>query len=190
MSIGFEKERWGIGGGEDKEDYIFEVKDMNLEDVKVEIIEDEKENVLKNMVSLYLHDLSEYADDLRINSEGKFEYGGLHYYFTEKDLIPFFICWKNEIAGFVLLNSGKYVPEDAEFSIHEIFVLKSFRGMGVAFSAVSKIIKMYKGKYRVEQLKENTSAVKFWKSFYKKMNIDYVEKEEILDGYEVYVQLF
>ncbi len=190
MSIGFEKERRGIGGGEDKEDYIFEVKDMNLEDVKVEIIEDEKENVLKNMVSLYLHDLSEYADDLRINSEGKFEYGGLHYYFTEKDLIPFFIYWKNEIAGFVLLNSGKYVPEDAEFSIHEIFVLKSFRGMGVAFSAVSKIIKMYKGKYRVEQLKENTSAVKFWKSFYKKMNIDYVEKEEILDGYEVYVQLF
>ena len=60
----------------------------------------------------------------------------------------------------------------------------------MAFSAVSKIIKMYKGKYRVEQLKENTSAVKFWKSFYKKMNIDYVEKEEILDGYEVYVQLF
>lgn len=82
------------------------------------------------------------------------------------------------------------MPEDAEFSIHEIFVLKSFRGMGVAFSAVSKIIKMYRGKYRVEQLKENTSAIKFWKRFYEKMNIDYVEKEEVLDGYEVYVQLF
>lgn len=46
---------------------------MSLKDVKVEIIEGEKENVLKNIVSLYLHDLSEYADDLKINSEGKFE---------------------------------------------------------------------------------------------------------------------
>ncbi|WP_408638941.1 GNAT family N-acetyltransferase [Roseburia porci] len=50
--------------------------------------------------------------------------------------------------------------------MHEIFVLKSFRGKGVAFSAVSKIMEMYKGKYRVEQLKENTSAIKFWKRFY------------------------
>lgn len=163
---------------------------MGFGDVKVEIIESEKENVLKNIVSLYLHDLSEYADDLKINSEGKFEYSGLHYYFTEKELTPFFIYWKSEIVGFVLLNSGKYVPGDAEFSIHEIFVLKSFRGMGVAFSAVSKIAEMYQGKYRVEQLKDNLPAIRFWKSFYKKMNIDYVEKEEVLDGYEVYVQLF
>ena len=163
---------------------------MCLQDIKVEIIDAEKESVLENMVSVYLHDLSEYADDLKINTEGKFEYEGLHYYFTEKELMPFFIYWKNEIAGFLLLNSGKYVPEDVEFSIHEIFVLKSFRGRGVALGAVSKIIEMYKGKYRVEQLKMNKTAINFWKNFYKRLNIDYVEKEEILDGFEVYTQLF
>ena len=139
---------------------------MCLQDIKVEIIDAEKESVLENMVSVYLHDLSEYADDLKINTEGKFEYEGLHYYFTEKELMPFFIYWKNEIAGFLLLNSGKYVPEDAEFSIHEIFVLKSFRGRGVALGAVSKIIEMYKGKYRVEQLKMNKTAINFWKNFW------------------------
>ena len=49
---------------------------------------------------------------------------------------------------------------------------------------------MYKGKYRVEQLKMNKTAINFWKNFYKRLNIDYVEKEEILDGFEVYTQLF
>lgn len=163
---------------------------MCSQDIKVEVVGVEQENVLNNIVGLYLHDLSEYADDLKINSEGKFEYEGLHYYFTEKELTPFFIYWKNEIVGFLLLNSGKYVPEDAEFSIHEIFVLKSFRGKGIAFHAVSKILEMYKGKYRVEQLKKNETAIKFWKNFYKKLGLDYVEKKELLDGFEVYTQLF
>lgn len=163
---------------------------MCLEDIKVVEISEEKENVLKNLVSLYLHDLSEFADDLVIDEEGKFEYDGLHYYFTEKELKPFFIYCKDEIAGFILLNSDKYVPGDAEYSIHEIFILKAFRGKGVASVALKKVFEMYKGKYKVEQLKENKLAIDFWKGFYKKQNIDYQEEVEIMDGFEVYTQLF
>ena len=34
---------------------------------------------------------------------------------------------------------------------------------------------MYKGEYKVEQLRDNELAINFWKGFYKKQNIDYRE---------------
>lgn len=138
------------------------------ENIKVVKIGEEKINILMNLLSLYLHDLSEFADDLKINEEGKYEYEGIKYYFIKEELNPFFIYYNDEIAGFVLLNGGKYVPGDAEYSIHEIFILKSFRGKGVATIAIKKIFEMYKGKYKVEQLQDNKLAVKFWNGFYKK----------------------
>ena len=160
------------------------------EDIKVVKIGAEKEGILKNLVSLYLHDLSEFSDDLKVNQEGKFEYEGLNYYFTEKELNPFLIYCNDEISGFVLLNSGKYVPGDAQYSIHEIFILKSFRRKGVAASAIKKIFEIYKGKYKVEQLQDNKLAINFWRGFYKKENIIYKEETEVIDGFNVYTQFF
>lgn len=163
---------------------------MCSEDIMVREVKEDEEKILSNLVSLYLHDLSEFADDLKIDQEGKFVYEGLHYYFTEKELHPYFIYSRNEIAGFLLLNSGKYVPEDTEYSIHEIFILKSFRGKGIASIAIKKLFEMYRGQYRVEQLKDNKLAINFWKRFYQKQNIDYQEEIEMMDGFEVYTQLF
>ncbi|GEM_PF-6552075 len=108
----------------------------------------------------------------------------------EKVSNPFLIYCNDEIAGFVLLNSGKYVPKDAEYSIHEIFILKSFRGKGVATIAVKKLFEMYTGKYKIAQLEDNKLAISFWKGFYKKQNIAYEEKVEVIDGFNGYIQLF
>ena len=60
------------------------------ENIKVVKIDEEKINVLMNLLSLYLHDLSEFADDLKINEEGKYEYEGIKYYFIKEELNPFF----------------------------------------------------------------------------------------------------
>lgn len=124
------------------------------ENIKVVKIGEEKINILMNLLSLYLHDLSEFSDDLKISEE------------------------------------GKYVPGDAEYSIHEIFILKSFRGKGVATIAIKKIFEMYKGKYKVEQLQDNKLAVKFWNGFYKKQNIVCKEEIEVIDGFNCCTQVF
>lgn len=149
-------------------------------------ISEEKENILKNLVSLYLHDLSEFADDLKINEGGRFEYDGIEYYFNRQGLKPFLIYCNNEIAGFILLNTGSFVPEEAQYSIHELFILKSFRKKGIATMAIKKIFQIYKGKYKVEQLQDNKLAIIFWNRFYKKQNIDYEEKVEVIDNLNCY----
>ncbi|MEG2936311.1 MAG: GNAT family N-acetyltransferase, partial [Clostridium sp.] len=115
---------------------------------------------------------------------------GIEYYFSKEELNPFLIYCNGKIAGFVLLNSGKYVPKDIEYSIHEIFILKSFRGKGVATNAIKKLFDMYKGKYKVKQLQDNKLAVNFWSKFYKNEDIDYEEEVEVIDGFNGCSQVF
>ena len=68
----------------------------------------------------------------------------------------------NEVAGFILFNTWKYAGGQANFSVHELFVAKSFRSRGIATRAVNKLLEMYKGTYRVEQLEKNKLATKGW----------------------------
>lgn len=160
------------------------------EDIKLLKVDKEKENILKSLMSLYLHDLSEFADDLEVNEKGIYEYEGIELYFSKVELNPFLIYCNDKIAGFLLLNSGKYVLKDIDYSIHEIFILKSYRGKGVATSAIKKIFYGYKGKYKVEQLQDNKLALDFWKRFYKKQNIIYEEEIEVIDGFNGCTQVF
>ena len=53
-----------------------------------------------------------------------------------------------------------------------------------------KIFEMYKGKYKVQQLENNKRAVGFWKSFYEKNEIEFIETIEDADGVCCYTQVF
>lgn len=163
---------------------------MNSDEVKLVPIPIEKINILENLMALYLHDLSEFAEDLKINDCGKFVYDGLEYYFKTEELRPFFIYFKNEIAGFILLNSGRYVPMVIDYSVHEFFILKSFRKKGIGSMAINKIFEIYKGKYKIVQLAKNRLAIEFWTNLYKANEIKYSEMEEISDGLECAMQIF
>jgi len=41
-------------------------------EIKLLPIDAKSQSIFKNLMTLYLHDLSEFADDLKINSEGLF----------------------------------------------------------------------------------------------------------------------
>jgi predicted acetyltransferase len=163
---------------------------MISDEVKLAPIAIEEKHILENLLTLFLHDLSEFADDIKVNEDGKFEYNGLELYFKYEDLKPFFICFKNEIAGFVFLNTGKFVPKDSDISIHELFILKAFRRKGVGAIAVKKILDLNKGKYKIGQLINNKQAINFWTNFYRKQGIEYQETKEMFGGLDVVYQAF
>lgn len=162
----------------------------NTDDVKLVKIEYSDKYILENLMALYLHDLSEFAEDLKINGEGKFLYDGLEYYFKSEDLKPFFIYYRDEIAGFVLLNSGRYVSMAVNYSIHEFFILKGFRNKGIGSIAVNKIFEAYRGKYKISELKDNKPAIGFWRNLFKQNGIEYNEMLEKSDGLECIIQIF
>lgn len=163
---------------------------MNINETNLERITIESKARLENLMSIYLHDLSEFATDLKINEDGKFEYDGLELYFKSEDLTPYFITFQSEVAGFVLFNKGKYVPKDIDYVVHELFLLKDFRNKGVANAAVKILLDTYKGKYRIVQISTNKTAVKFWTKFYEKQGIKYIESKSKHDNLQCNVQIF
>lgn len=163
---------------------------MNLNETKLERITLSSKAKLENLMSMYLHDLSEFADDLKINEDGRFEYDGLELYFKSEDLAPYFIIYQGEVAGFVLFNKGRYVPKDIDYVIHELFILKGFRKKGVGSAAIRILLDECKGKYRVVQISNNKTAVNFWIKFYENQGIKYIESKERLDDLDGNVQIF
>jgi predicted acetyltransferase len=168
---------------------VGEVK-MNLNEITLEKVTLKSKTKLENLMNLYLHDLSEFASDLKINEDGKFQYEGLELYFTSEDLKPFFITYQDKVVGFILLNTGKYVPRDIDYTVHEFFILRSFRKKGIGTVAINKLFDLYKGKYNVGQLGNNKTAISFWKNFYKIQGIKYTETKEAVDNFECCTQMF
>ncbi|GAA0778803.1 GNAT family N-acetyltransferase [Clostridium subterminale] len=163
---------------------------MNLNEVKLEPVDIESRAKLENLVSIYLHDLSEFADDLKINEDGKFEYDGLEMYFKSEDLTSYFITYQGEVAGFILFNTGKYAPRDIDYVVHELFLLKGFRKKGIGNAAIRILLDTYKGKYRIEQISSNKPAVNFWTKFYENQGIKYIELKERHYDLECSIQIF
>lgn len=149
-----------------------------------------EKDILRNLMTLYLHELSEFADDLEPNAQGIFEYAGLDLYWKNESLIPFFVKVNGNLAGFILLNRHPYAPKDVDYNINEIFIIKRYRRTGVAAEAVTKIFKSFPGKYNVGQLASNTRAVRFWRKVFTANNIVYEEIEKVIDGFDCLVQRF
>ena len=163
---------------------------MKNTSINIEVINENQINVLKNLVSLYLHDLSAFADDLAINDSGVFEYEGIELYFNREDLTPFFIKNDNNVVGFMLLNMGRYVEDNIDFCVHEFFILKSDRKKGFGKAAVKQLFNSYKGRYKIGQLASNTPALKFWHRIYEALAIEYSEIQEKVDGLPCVAQIF
>ena len=140
---------------------------------------DQKETFL-NLYNLYLYDLSEYSsEDPKEN--GKFDPTNTYLYLEREELHPFFMMYQEKIIGFILVCSPPFVDEGINFTIQELFILKKYRGNGIASLAVEKVLKSFIGTISIGQLEKNKPAVRFWKKYYEEHNIEYIEKQKDMD---------
>jgi len=149
----------------------------------------EKEK-LKNLYSLYLHDLSQYDKKVTISENGLYELTGLDVIFKNDDLKPYFIFADNKLVGFLLLTGAAFAPEDSQWGIEDIFIVRNKRRKQVATHAIKLIMEQHKGKYCIFQFQKNNSARKFWHNFYIQNNIEYKEMERMEGGHICAVQNF
>lgn len=137
---------------------------------------------LRNLVPLYLHDLSAFTPELIPNDQGLFEYEGLHLYEEDDRLKAFLIVHDSTIAGFLMLNEPPYTFKEVDYCVNELFVLNSYRQRGLARTAIQEVFNQFPGKYVIFQLADNARAISFWRKIYEENNISYTEKEELYDG--------
>lgn len=157
--------------------------------VKVDI---NQKTILKNFMTLFLHDLSEFNEELDINPEnGLFEFDVLEWFFDKEGLAPYFIVHEHQTIGFILLQSAPFVNlERYDFLVNSFFILKKYRRKGLGKQAAQQVFEQFPGRYAIGQLSGNQPAIAFWRSVYRFMKIEFEEKEVLEEGTKTLYQYF
>ncbi|MDR0139480.1 GNAT family N-acetyltransferase [Metabacillus idriensis] len=154
-----------------------------------EVLETEK-SILRNLYSLYLHDLSKFTSMIDNGADGLFEYEGLEKFWEVDGLSPYFIKLDDSIIGFILLLERPFLKKENDIGVNDIFILNKYKGKGMGRQAIEKVFQEKKGKYFVIELIENRPAVSFWKKLYNELNIQYEERQDIIDDELCLIQTF
>ncbi len=150
----------------------------------------EEKHILRNLYSLYLHDLSEYTEDLDISADGSFEFDAFEMIWEREGLTPYFINTDESIAGFLLLLERPFLKNDYDLCINDIFILKKFRRKGIALSLIKELFGQKKGRCFLVELVRNTPAVTFWRKTLRELEIEFEEDRKDIDGEECFFQAF
>jgi predicted acetyltransferase len=120
--------------------------------------------VLRNLLELYVHDLSEIFPQARVGPDGRFGYEHLPRYFAEPDRrFPFLIRAGGELAGFALAMRGSPATDDpGDLDVAEFFVLRGHRRAGVGRAAAPLLWDRIAGRWIVRCSFANRAGLPFW----------------------------
>ena len=146
--------------------------------MRVEVVESvpASAHVIRNLYPLYLHDLSEFSGDVP-NEHGVYEpersvrtlaqQGDLAYQrvWWEKPgvLFPFLVLVEGAPGGFALVGTPPYASPDAEFRMQEFFVVRAYRGRGIAGRAATDLFERLRGRWELAVLPRNLGSQAFWR---------------------------
>ena len=147
-------------------------------------------NILRNLYSLYLHDLSRFTATIDIGIDGFFHFDDFDTFWTVEGISPYFIKHKEIIIGFLLLVERPFLKKEKDFGINDLFILNKYKGKGFGRQAVSELFQQRHGNYFVLELVENKPAVSFWKKLFDEGKIEIEERAELIDGEPCLIHTF
>ena len=123
---------------------------------------DEKE-ILRNLLELYMYELSPYLENVELNKYGLFGYRYLDHYWTEEGRFPFFIYASDKLAGFAMIRKFD-VQSENEFKwlMAEFFVIRKFQKQGIGRIAAMQAFNRFPGTWIVAQIENNIPSRLFW----------------------------
>ena len=123
------------------------------------------EALLENLLTLYIHDMSEIVP-LVPDDDGRFRYRRLPPYFSEPAThFPFLIRSGGRNAGFALVTRGSPVSDDpAVLDVAEFFVLRGDRRSGVGRHAAPLLWRRIPGEWTVRVFEANRAGLPFWEA--------------------------
>jgi predicted acetyltransferase len=120
--------------------------------------------VLRNLLELYVHDLSEIFP-IELGPEGRFGYDQLPLYWAEPAVRhAFLIKDGNNVAGFALATRGSPASDNPEdLDVAEFFVLRGHRRSGVGRQAAMALWDGVPGHWVVRVSEANRAGLPFWR---------------------------
>jgi predicted acetyltransferase len=118
-------------------------------------------SVLRNLLNLYLYDLSEF-NGMDANEHGLYEYPRLDQYWYDDTCHPLYIRVDGRLAGFVLVHHYDLLNERRHV-VSEFFVMRKYRRRGVGTKAARLVFEAFPGPWEVSELPENEPSQAFWR---------------------------
>ena len=144
--------------------------------LKLRLSSNQDAQTIKNLWSLYQHDVSEFdgavpnrhgifSDDENITTLEKHLDSLNPWWSDSASLFPYLIMVNDLPAGFNLIAAkAKLLKEiQADFVVHEFFVLHAYRGSSVAQQAAIEGFDKHKGEWEVVTYPTHLRAIKFWR---------------------------
>ena len=129
-------------------------------DLRIELVAASEKVLLRNLMQVYRHDLSEFTGE-GPNQDGTFRVGGyFDAYWIEESRHPFKILLEEHLAGFALVRQW----EDGTNSMAEFFILRNHRRGNSGRRAATWLFDHFPGNWHVGQDERNEPAQKFWRS--------------------------
>jgi len=122
---------------------------------------DEDLPTVQNLARLYVYDMSEFMG-WPCPEGGSF--GGCDEFLADwRDgrNSPYVIRVDGELAGFAGVKRDEGVS--SECLVQEFFILRKFRRKGVGRSVATRLFDKSPGKWKVQQLVQNSPAIAFWR---------------------------
>ncbi len=122
--------------------------------VEIRLASSEQRYIIQNMWPAYIHDLSQYRNQLP-NKHGLFDDDEISTYTAEnfmtgwwthpKQAFAFILYVEERAAGFALVASPPLVDGKADKVIAEFFLLHPYRGKGIGKLLATRVFDMFKG---------------------------------------------
>lgn len=140
--------------------------------------------IIKNLARFYAYDISEfYGDEPGWEMEDDGLYGvGIDFdqYFNTLDCFPFIIRYKNEIAGFAIIDK-KGSSNSIDFNMAQFFILRTYKGKHIGKYSAHYCFNKFPGTWEIMVMPGNESAYQFWKSIIRDYtNNNFIEYTKIL----------
>ena len=133
------------------------------EAVTLERATSETDSLLRNLLELYVHDMSEVFP-VELGRDGRFGYERLPLYWSEPARRhAFLIKCGSRVAGFALATLGSPASDNpAAFDVAEFFVLRAHRRAGVGRQAAFALWDGMPGHWVVRVSAANRAGIAFW----------------------------
>lgn len=155
-----------------------ELEPMMEHKLDVELCPATDKHIICNMYPFYLYDMSEIWDRTP-NQYGVFEEDECCATLAQQSevfkiwwqhpgvLFPFLLRVDGIPAGFALVSTPPYIPhgEQAQYFLHEFFLMRPFRGKGLAQRAATHVFEQFKGSWALHTnaTGRNMHTRRFWR---------------------------
>lgn len=147
---------------------------IDLAEIKLYPASLKEYSIIQNMGRFYVYDMSEYMgkeDGWEMPENGLYECIDFKKYWEVENAFPFLIRYKNQIAGFVIVNK-EGSDSEIDFNMAQFFILRKFKGQGVGRYVAKQCFDKFRGKWEVMVMPENVGAYRFWRATIKNYTND------------------